>query len=615
MPKELTIRLSEKIKTTKVMYADAPLRLDGVHKEITLDELYHKVKPSFVYSDALFSKGKHVPFLEKEFKPVVPSSKYFLKKFEQHGFTDISSLVICNMGSLGHGVFAGKDFEPGECFILYSGIINEDVHSESYSLYAFAYGKGTDLFVDAAEIGNISRFIQHMPLNFNLLSQQERDKLECDEKQLPGNKESSEYWQWRNIKYKSGLTEDEVAWANLSMMVILLNGVPSIICYNESKIKQGDQLGISYGNGYWRRRGLKPELFDLKGSVIPETKYGYKGVVVDLPPMELFNQFPQFQKICITRTYNALMFQKDLQRKQEAMQPVWFNHLAEPVSIFRLRELLLQYGVLEKEYEPIEDEFVAGLRDVLPTDFKIKMFERDPHQQSIKPIYDVICTTDDLMKWSQLTALLKGPQFAETTIQSKCLKFTQEIIIMDIGSNSVNQKYLLAIFMKAKMYGFFMDPLPEELIPSGPTRGNRRGIFMTSSKECIDQILLHNPGLTKEEIDDAYKLAKGGFNSNINIMAKLDSLIGNDNETKLNTVTSSFFKTGAPAKWKVYPAERLTGKYIGHQVRFFNIPTEHSVQAKPFANILKQNGFEAELTKAKDKHSIVVDLTRSKFTL
>ena len=50
--------------------------------------------------------------------------------------------------------------------------------------------------------------------------------------------------------------------------------------FNTHKINKGEQLGISYGNGYWIERGVKPELFDLEGNSISETEYGYKEILI-----------------------------------------------------------------------------------------------------------------------------------------------------------------------------------------------------------------------------------------------------------------------------------------------------------------------------------------------
>lgn len=610
MPKELTIELAETTKTSKVMYADAPLKLSKSPQEITVDELYQKVSHPFSYSDTLFSREKHAPYLKKEFKSKKSSTSYFTKKFKQLGLTDISSLVICNMGQLGHGVFANKDFEAGECFILYAGVITDSAHSNNNSAYDFSYHRELSLYVDATETGNISRFIQHMPLNFNLHTDDAQSEPDYDKNLEENSKESSDFWQWKNIDYRADLTEDQVAWANLSMMVLPLQGVPGIILYNTRKINKGNQLGVSYGRGYWSTR-MKPELFDLTGNVIPETKYGYKEISINLPFMERFKRsFPEFQQKSTIKSYDAVMFQSDLKRQQEMMQPVFFSLVTEPVSIFKLRELLLEYNVIGKEYGPIEDPFVSRLRSVLSKEFTIEMFERDPSHKSSKPIYDVVCSTDDLIKWSQLTLLLKGPMIDNySTIKNKCLKLTQEVILMDIGNNISDQFFLLNFLMRSQIKDFFTKTLPEEQIPLGPRRGDPNGVIAPTSEEAISQILLHNPSLTRKELSELYKEMAASSGAITNSDFKTDSLIKNSNEIKLNAITASFFNNKAPANWKAYPSERLVGKYIGHKLLFFTMPAEQVTQATSFFNTLKQNGFEAELKKANDKPSITVDLT------
>lgn len=619
MENSFTIELPEKTKVRQVMYADAPLRLNGVPSEITLDELYKKVKQPFIYSEALFSKEKHEPYLKPNSNSTTLPTSSLRKQFEQCGFTDISSFVICNMGRLGHGVFANRDFKIGECFILYAGVITSnsaDLGTENQSTYAFAYGNEINLSVDATETGNISRFIQHMPMNFESFRQKaiHNTSLNFNEEQLQALKNSSDYWQWRNLIYKSGLKKEDIAWANLSMLMIPIQGVPCLVLYNTQKIHKGDQLGISYGSGYWTRRGIKPELFDLKGDIVPTSHYGYKEIDISLPIMELFNQDPIVQKLGVNTTYNAAMFQQDLQRKIEVMQPVWFSYVAEPVSIFKLRELLLEYSVIDKEYADINNTFVEELRDILPLEFKVKMFARDPKRPSSKLIFDVVCTTDDLTKWSQLTTLIKNTVLA-TTIENKCLKLTQEVILMDIGNAIQKQKLLLTWLEEAKEQGFFARALPENLIPIGPSSRNKTSLMKANSDEAFNQILRHNPDLKKEDIIKHYQLVESVYNSMANLTLNNNASIIDDKAEKLNTITSTFFHNKAPTDWKIYPFERLTGKYKGHHVKFFTFPVEQSTQAEPFFNRLKQNGFDTELKKANNKPSLVVDLTTSKLTL
>lgn len=237
MPKGLIIELPEKIKTSHILYANAPLGSNGVPEPITVDELYQNTGQSFIYSDALFSKDKPVPYLKETSTHKITTSSYFKKKFDQNGFTDIFSFVICNMGLLGHGVFANRDFEAGECFILYAGIIVDNSKSENVSPYAFSYSSEIVLSVDAAETGNISRFIQHMPSNYNRISQEERKKFDSNEEQ-----EKYEFWQWKNIKYHSELTEKDVAWANLSIMLVPIKGIPCLVFLILIKFKKENNL-------------------------------------------------------------------------------------------------------------------------------------------------------------------------------------------------------------------------------------------------------------------------------------------------------------------------------------------------------------------------------------
>lgn len=606
MQQKLIVELPEQTKVRSVFYANKPLKLGGVVEEISVDELSKKINTPFIYSDSLFSQGEHPPYLKENSDIKKLPTNPLIESFEEIGFTDISAFVICNMGQLGHGVFANRDFEPERCLILYAGIIGERPSSN----YAFSYSKEVTLSVDAEKVGNIARFIQHMPINFNLRTEYREKWLDYNQEKSENKPEFFEYWQWRNLNYYSGLTENDVAWANMSMGTIPLQGVPCAILYNNRKIHKGEQIGISYGQGYWLSRNIKPELFDSNGEVIPEKKYGYKEVVVSAPMIELLNPLPIVNNMKATKNYTAQMFQCDLQRKQDILQPVWFSHFTEPVSIFELRALLRRYNVIGKEYDAIHTEFVLSLKHILPKEYNIALFIRNPHQSG-PSIYDVVITTDDLMKWSQLTVLLKSPNYSSLNLQIKCLKLTQEVILMDI-ENNLEYKYLyLKIFENAKNQSFFEKPLASELIPTGPTRKDKTGLLRPKSEESYNQIIRHNPGLTKKEIDLSYDMIEQGFNSSASSAIASSDLTNKNKEDHLNNATLTFFKERAPAQWKIYPSDKLTGNYVGHQVRFFTFPKDQAIQAKIFSERLQQNGFSAALKSAGEKPSIVVDLTTS----
>lgn len=58
-----------------------------------------------------------------------------------------------------------------------------------------------------------------------------------------------------------------IATSNLGMRTVVLEdgGVPHIIFYAKRDIGVGEQIGFTYGLGYWKKRGLSPYLFGVKG--------------------------------------------------------------------------------------------------------------------------------------------------------------------------------------------------------------------------------------------------------------------------------------------------------------------------------------------------------------
>lgn len=66
------------------------------------------------------------------------------------------------------------------------------------------------------------------------------------------------------------------------------------------------------------------------------------------------------------------------------------------------------------------------------------------------------------------------------------------------------------------------------------------------------------------------------------------------------------------SEWRIYPKEKLTGKYIGHQVHFFTFKASNKEHVNTFLKDLKADGFDTELKQAPSGNpSIIVDLTNS----
>jgi hypothetical protein len=634
MFKGFKIELADQQEVTTLKYADGLPGEGNPFYEIPLKELYRKTNQNFNYSNGLFTDNAgHPPYLKAGSET---KSDYFFEKFQETGFADISSFGICNMGSLGHGVFAARDFEPMECFILYSGVISGGNNSKENHDYSLKYRPDIELCVNAAKVGNIARFIQHMPINFKLRSEfnQTYDNLKVNDL----DETSSDYWQWRNLNYIN-VTESDIAWANLMFMVIPIQKIPCIVLFNTHKINKGEQLGQSYGYDYWANRNIKPELFDLKGQVIPKDQYGYKEIIVRLPIMKALCQFPMLDKFQLKKNYTASVFKQDLERRTEFVQPVWFNHLAEPISIFKLRELLIADNVISSEFHAIENELAIDLRRLLPSTFTVKIYERTPHKPSQRPIYDIVCHTDNLLNWAQLTQTVKSPMIIGMLgIATKCLKLTQEVVLLDVPLEGMIPILLISALSAAKESNIFKSKV---LIPDGPVHNDPVHLYGPISEESISQVLLHNPKLTKSKIANHYDLIKNKIaglagakddneinrlfsfvemlSSGLSISDEFNEMLDSnsaDNDVgnkdiKLTSLTSIFFQEPMHSAWKLYPENRLAGNYIGHQVRFFTMPVDKSKKAEQLTQYLREAGFDVSLKKANDKPSIVVDLTTS----
>ncbi len=126
-------------------------------------------------------------------------------------------------------------------------------------------------------------------------------------------------------------------------------------------------------------------------------------------------------------------------------------------------------------------------------------------------------------------------------------------------------------------------------------------IFLNNNDECIKRLILN--------IDEYLADFTEQLNPGTGVVKQ--------HESKLSNETTQFFNekkiTAEALAWKVYPAEKLTGCYAGHQIRFFNIPKDiTSEQSAAFNSHLKEKGFAAKMAKTKaGLSSIIVDLNNS----
>lgn len=113
-------------------------------------------------------------------------------------------------------------------------------------------------FIDAKNYGNISRFIQD----------------------LPTEDEIKELYKLRTRKLNT------IATANIKGLLSYCNNVPVVYLVATREIQPGEQLGFSYGRGYWSRaeliKNIKRFLFDKNGQIIKPDKFiNYINLVKD----------------------------------------------------------------------------------------------------------------------------------------------------------------------------------------------------------------------------------------------------------------------------------------------------------------------------------------------
>lgn len=581
------------ISTSILKYSEHPLLLESKVEELTVQQFVAKFPQPFQYSDELVLDDKTTPD-QQEYKNV-DMHYSIITKFFKCGFTDPSAFAVCNMAEVGHGLFADRDFGPCEVFILYSGrVVNK---SKAQSDYSMEVNQKLETCIDASESGNLARFIQHMPFNY--------DRYLTESEYHPGSKldrNDALFWEYRNLIYKENLQPSEIAWSNMSAFPLVIAKKVYLILYNTRALKRGDQLGLSYGIRYWSNRAKCPALFTLSGKIVPSRKYGFREIMISLPPVPVLDLGLTNLSYGYEGSYTKEHFLADTLNSEKILTMVRFHQFCDAVSLYDLRDLLLRFHVIEEEYLPLESDFVSKLRQIMPPEYRISLYSRNPADPSRSGILDLVFRTEDLMKWAQLTVFLKNPPLAELNISIRCLKATQEIHFLNVQAPS-DQEIILVLLCLAKSKNLFTNPLKPEYIPQGPTRNDSRNLHIPSTPIFFSQIMRHNPGQTeqriKRDIDEVMKLLSNPFNK--------DTL----KSQKLSELTQGFFNRNPKIEWKVYPDSQLKGRYVGHNVRYYNLPDSEKNQADTLKSQLSKAGFDTELIAHGNNKSLVVDLSTS----
>lgn len=167
-------------------------------------------------------------------------------------YTD--QMALKDMGDLGHGVVARKDFYFADSSFLnfYAGIVSTEVVYEFNHSCTYKWGAKIQnilVAIDAMKAGNFSRFMAHLP---------RVEELSADN--LPG------------------IDLEKVATENTRVDLIDENEITFPSISRSKPIKAGDLIGYSYGYGYWKNRAFW--LLTKSGEKITPVEYNNRGEVV-----------------------------------------------------------------------------------------------------------------------------------------------------------------------------------------------------------------------------------------------------------------------------------------------------------------------------------------------
>ncbi len=305
---------------TRVNYCDKPLKINSEIQVMTPLDLSNRF--GFIYTESIYIEDRSIqPLMElgRGMSTRLPNNNIFtipqLSNFIQ---SSASKLVICKMGSVGHGVFAMVAIPKDYILGLYAGVIENNPNKKSE--YSFALGNGIKL--NATEYGNITRFIQHMPTK-EILSKQYTMKEEVAEK---------------------------VATANVECRSIKLNDDTFVKAFITSRdIEQNEQLGICYS--LEQDHLIWTEIFNKTTyQIIPFFNYVREKVRYSIPAMDLYNkalhflkqESPQYLKaiVCGKAAFNGFILEMlEKNQNQEKVfkinQEKIFKCLSTLASIYR----------------------------------------------------------------------------------------------------------------------------------------------------------------------------------------------------------------------------------------------------------------------------------------
>lgn len=260
-----------KAQTPKfIAVADKPLRLGGKIEHLALEEFQRRF--GCVYNDGISidANTKITPFSENITGDVPASQlKRQVEKILQAAF---DSLVICNMGKFGHGVFASTDIRKDTVVAIYAGTIISGNKVSDERDHAIGY-YGANMSFSTRHHRGIASFMQHLPEEPRFTDAKTFSHVlkmcgqDVSEDQLRLNVELY------STEFNSAQTKALIATENVRREFLDFNKLPAIAIVTNRDIKWGEQLGFNYGYLYPLLRNLVFEFFDKIGNKLEHSLY------------------------------------------------------------------------------------------------------------------------------------------------------------------------------------------------------------------------------------------------------------------------------------------------------------------------------------------------------
>jgi hypothetical protein len=255
-----------------ILVADKPPRLSGKIEKITPADFQQRtqiVLDESTYQDNSLKKEdmKFGCLFQGEAYGSYPEIKKYLAGQHDH-------LVLCNMGNYGYGVFAASTITYGTVVSIYSGTIVSRDEKQLTTDECFAFNDSNFQFSCRYSRG-ISSFMQHLPSTPQGSTAQEH--ADFFNNLHPANHATVEETECEvellGMEFRKPAIRASVATQNVERVFLTYKSVPIVAIIAMRTIYQGDQFGFSYGYSYWNNRNITPELFNLKGAVIPRLDY------------------------------------------------------------------------------------------------------------------------------------------------------------------------------------------------------------------------------------------------------------------------------------------------------------------------------------------------------